>query len=65
MEQIDLLNDELVHSVLENCQFIEKLLGGTEMATTIKKGIYVDLLQINISLLLKSAVPGRLSVGQL
>ena len=62
MEWIDLLYDKLVHSVLENCQFIEKLLGGTETATTTKKGIYVDLLQINVSLLLKFVVPGRLSI---
>jgi hypothetical protein len=27
-----------------------------------QKGIYVDLLQINVSLLLKFVVPGRMSV---
>lgn len=32
------------------------------MATTTKKGICVDFSQINVSLLLKFAVPGRLSV---
>lgn len=48
-------NDKLVKSVLENCQFIEKLLGGTEMATTTttKKSIYMDITQINVRLLQK------------